>query len=314
MPALPFEQKRRETTAKLAALMLANAFIFQEQLSALRASVRPIRSVLGDRDFVGRTIGHWEMIINEINYVPIFKVARDILRSLPASSDVDNAIRHLAGRALEIVSKKAALRHDLMGRIYHLLLLEAKYLGTYYTSVPAATLLLKLALDIDRWPKVNWSDSDELRSFQIGDLACGTGTLLMAASQALTDNFIKWELSKGRAVDASTLRDLHKLIIEEMLHGYDVLPSAVHLTASTLALLAPETCFEKMRLYSLPLGKAKAGQVYLGSIDYISANTIQTQLDLMIQGDGDGARTSDERAPRKIPLPRGLQIRFKESL
>jgi hypothetical protein len=302
MPALPFEQKRRETTAKLAALMLANAFIFQEQLSALRTSVRPIRSVLGDRDFVGRTIGHWEMIINEINYVPIFKVARDILRSLPASSDADNAIRHLAGRALEIVSKKAALRHDLMGRIYHLLLLEAKYLGTYYTSVPAATLLLKLALDIDRWPKVNWSDSDELRSFQIGDLACGTGTLLMAASQALTDNFIKWELSKGGSVDASTLRDLHKLIIEEMLHGYDVLPSAVHLTASTLALLAPETCFEKMRLYSLPLGKAKAGQVYLGSIDYISANTIQTQLDLMIQGDGDVARTSDE-SESVAPLP-----------
>jgi len=100
-----------------------------------------------------------------------------------------------------------------MGRIYHLLLLEAKYLGTYYTSVPAATLLLKLALDIDRWPKVNWSDSDELRSFQIGDLACGTGTLLMAASQALTDNFIKWELSKGGSVDASTLRDLQRFDI-----------------------------------------------------------------------------------------------------
>ena len=302
MSTLPFEQRRRETTAKLAALMLANAFIFQEQLSALRSSVRPIRSVLADRDFVGRTIEHWEMIIKDINYVPIFKVARDILRSLPASAGVDNSVRHLAGCALEIVSKKAALRHDLMGRIYHLLLLEAKYLGTYYTSVPAATLLLKLALDIDRWPNMNWSDRDELTKFQIGDLACGTGTLLMAASQALTDNFIKWDLSRGQSVDDSILRDLHKLIIEEMLHGYDVLPSAVHLTASTLALLAPDTCFERMSLYSLPLGKAKAGQVYLGSIDYISANTIETQLDLMIHGDDGGARASDE-SESVAPLP-----------
>jgi len=302
MPALPFEQKRRETTAKLAALMLANAFIFQEQLSSLDERVRPIRSVLADRDFIGNTATHWQLIITQINYVPIFKVAREILLSLPATSDTDSSVRHLAQRALEIVSKKAALRHDLMGRIYHLLLLEAKYLGTYYTSVPAATLLLKLALDIDRWPDMVWSDTDALKGFQIGDLACGTGTLLMAASQALTDNFIKYEMSSGRNVGESSLRDLHKLIIEEMLHGYDVLPSAVHLTASTLALLAPETCFQKMRLYSLPLCKVRTGQVYLGSIDYISTDTIQTQLDLMISGDRGAARAGDE-TESVAPLP-----------
>ena len=125
--------------------MLANAFIFQEQLSSLHAKVRPIRSIMADRDFIGTAAAHWQMIITEINYVPIFKVARQILLSLPATGDTDSSVRHLAQRALEIVSKKAALRHDLMGRIYHLLLLEAKYLGTYYTSVPAATLLLKRA-------------------------------------------------------------------------------------------------------------------------------------------------------------------------
>jgi len=247
--------------------MLANAFIFQEQLSSLDAKVRTIHSVMAERDFIGTAAAHWEMIITELNYVPIFKVARQILLSLPATGDTDKSVRHLAQRALEIVRKKAALRHDLMGRIYHLLLLEAKFLGTYYTSVPAATLLLKLCLDIVRWPSINWSDPEALRQFNVGDLACGTGTLLMAASQALTDNFIKFTLGRGGTVDEAGLRDLHKLIVEEMLHGYDVLPSAVHLTASTLALLAPETCFEKMRLYSLPLCKVQNGQIYLGSID-----------------------------------------------
>jgi hypothetical protein len=57
-----------------------------------------------------------------------------------------------------------------MGRIYHLLLLEAKFLGTYYTSVPAATLLLKLALRPDQW-KIDWTDFDELRRLRIADLA-----------------------------------------------------------------------------------------------------------------------------------------------
>jgi hypothetical protein len=293
MPSLPFEHKRRETTAKLAALMLANAFIFQEQLSALEEDVHPIRQVLAERDFVGRTADHWRMIIETINYVPIFKVARDILLSLPSNPETESSVRNLAGRALEIVSKKAALRHDLMGRIYHLLLHEAKYLGTYYTSVPAATLLLRLCLDIERWPDTKWSDPEALAGFKIADLACGTGTLLMAASQAITDNYIKFRISKDERVDDSALRELHKLIVEEMLHGYDVLPSAVHLTASTLAMLAPETCFRKMRLYSLPMGRSQSGQIYLGSIDYIDANTVRTQLDLMSPGIG-AERVGDE--------------------
>ncbi|MGY3695052.1 hypothetical protein ACVIGA_005132 [Bradyrhizobium sp. USDA 3240] len=288
MSKLPFEQRRRDTTARLAALMLANAFIFQEQLSGLEEKVRPIRSLLTKKDFIETTATHWQMIIDEINYVPIFKVARDILLSLPSQRETDSSIRHLAQKALEIVSKKAALRHDLMGRIYHLLLLEAKYLGTYYTSVPSATLLLKLTLDLDRWPEVDWSANNTLSNFKIADLACGTGTLLMAASQALTDNSIKFRASRSEAIDEASLTDLHKLIIEEMLYGYDVLPSAVHLTASTLALLAPETSFHKMHLYSLPMGRMKSGQTHLGSIDYVSSDTIQTQLDLMSPGIGGG--------------------------
>ena len=300
MPPLPFEQRRRETTAKLAALMLANAFIFQEQLSGIEAKVKPIGEVLASRDFKGKTAKHWQMIVDEINYVPIFKVARDILLSTPANADA--AVRQLAHRSLEIVSKKAALRHDLMGRIYHLLLLEAKYLGTYYTSVPAATLLLKLSLGINRWPEIDWSDSSTLENFRIADLSCGTGTLLMAASQAITDNFIKFSISNDEQVDDLSLRELHKLIIEEMLYGYDVLPSAVHLTASTLALLAPETCFQKMHLYSLPMGRMQSGQIYLGSIDYISANTIRTQLDLMSPGIG-AEQVGAEEYQSVAPLP-----------
>src|SRR6516162_9907609 len=204
MAAVPFEQRRRETTAKLAALMLANAFIFQEQLSSLDAKVRTIHSVMAERDFIGTAAAHWEMIITELNYVPIFKVARQILLSLPATGDTDKSVRHLAQRALEIVRKKAALRHDLMGRIYHLLLLEAKYLGTYYTSIPAATLLLKLALDVDRWES-DWSDPEQIASFRIIDLACGTGTLLMAANQAISDNFVKATLADKKKVTEKLL-------------------------------------------------------------------------------------------------------------
>jgi hypothetical protein len=42
--------------------------------------------------------------------------------------------------------------------------------------------------------------------------------------------------------------------LEEGIYGLDVLQSAVHLTASTLALPIPEVMARGMRLYTMPLG------------------------------------------------------------
>jgi hypothetical protein len=158
MPPIPIEARRRHTAANLSALTLANAFIFQEELAQGNSRVEPIRRLLANRDFHGATADHWQFICDTINYVPIFHLAREVLLAIPSNADNLAALRALAQQALEIVSERAALRHDLMGRVYHYLLLEAKYLGTFYTSVPAATLLLKLALGPERW-NVDWSDT-----------------------------------------------------------------------------------------------------------------------------------------------------------
>ena len=183
------QARRRETAAKISALTLANAFIFQEQLSQANHQVRTIRSILDERDVLGATEQHWDFICSTINYVPIFRLARQILLNLPSGSASGDAVRRLAHQALAISSRRAALRHDLMGRIYHWLLHDAKFLGTYYTSVSAATLLLKLVFSPQRWPAMDWSDLGRLQEFRVGDLACGTGTLLMAACQVACCRF-----------------------------------------------------------------------------------------------------------------------------
>ena len=168
--------------------------------------------------------------------------------------------------------------------------------------MPSATLLLKLALATDRWA-VAWEDVDALKDFKVADLACGTGTLLMAASQALTDNFIRCSAQAGRPVNDEALRELHRALMENLIHGYDVLPSAVHLTASTLALLAPEIAFRSMRLYSLPLGKV-GRNLHLGSIDFLGADSLQTQFDLMGKAsDEGGSVTGKGLVASKAPLP-----------
>jgi hypothetical protein len=49
-------------------------------------------------------------------------------------------------------------------------------------------------------------------------------------------------------------KQLLKDLLEEGIYGLDVLQSAVHLTASTLALPIPEVMARGMRLYTMPLG------------------------------------------------------------
>jgi hypothetical protein len=79
----------------------------------------------------------------------------------------------------------------------------------------------------------------------------------MASAQALSDEFIGKSADADREIDATALRSLHATLMENVLHGYDVLPSAVHLTASTLAMLAPEVAFRTMNLYVMPLGMTR---------------------------------------------------------
>jgi hypothetical protein len=110
--------------------------------------------------------------------------------------------------------------------------------------------------------------------FRIADLACGTGTLLMAAADTLTDNYV------GAAVKAEQppkFIDIHKVLVEKIIHGYDVLPSAAHLTASTLALRAPEISFEGMNLWSLMMGGPLNS---LGSIDFLWEKRVPVMRDM----------------------------------
>ena len=269
--------ERRETAAKVSALVLANAFIFQEQLAGTDGRIKPLRKLDSEKDLVGAVGKHWKWIWQNINYVPIFQLGERVLEELPISPNTALAVRALLDEAKAICSKQSALRHDLMGRIYHWLLHHAKYLGTYYTSVSSATLLLKLAMAA-KW-KQDFGDPADLASFKVADLACGTGTLLMAAAQALSDTYIRVRAETGRTLNAVDLQTLHRALMENVLHGYDVLPSAVHLTASTLAMLAPEVAFVRMNLYVMPMGLDQ-GKPRLGSLDFLAGNEIKTQMAL----------------------------------
>jgi hypothetical protein len=186
------------------------------------------------------------------------------LKEKPLTED---ALKILIGEAQKIASSRALLRHDLMGRIYHRLLLAdvAKYYATYYTSVPAAWLLARLSLKTDNpaWD-VDWSDVESVSGFRIGDLACGSGTLLSASYRTILDEHIVVSASKGLNPNPNKM---HKILLENVLWGFDVLLYATHLAITGLSLHNPSSVFEKSNMYVLPLtGK---GELRLGSVDFL---------------------------------------------
>lgn len=260
-----------ESASRIAGLVLVNAMIFQEVLASLDDRVRPLAKVLREDNPVQAFSDHWQYIVEEIDYYSIFHLAHEVATDLASDADVSRVFQDLAKTAQRIVTNRAALRHDLMGRIYHRLLVEAKYLGTYYTGIPAASLLLALALRPDAWD-VDWSDPAAVAELSVADLACGTGTLLMAAADAATDNHVAASAANDTLPRVS---ELQKCLVEKVLRGYDVLSSAVHLTASTLALRAPEVPFDGMNLWTLPLG---GEDNRLGSLEFLARGSVQARL------------------------------------
>ena len=198
----------------------------------------------------------------------------DVLRDGPA--DVRTPVIAPLVKAVDETRKVEG--HDLSGRLFHTLLTDAKFTGAYYTSVPAATLLTRLVFQ--DWPAgVDWRDHEFPASLNVADLACGTGTLLMAVAAEVE----RLHTDAGGKRAAA----LHKAMVEQALHGYDVQLSAVHFAATSLAMLNPHIQFDRMNLYVMPLG-AESERVSLGSLDFLGTNKAWVQHALSPEETGVG--------------------------
>jgi hypothetical protein len=278
-----------------ASLTLINAMIFQQVLAAGDVHVPALARTIEDENPSEALVRAWKLILTRIDYLPIFTLAAEILEELRGTPGLEDALRALAEKALRITSRRTALRHDLMGRIYHRLLADAKYFGAFYTTVPAATLLLKLTLD--NWDGIDWAKIEDIEQLRIADLACGTGTLLKSVLQAVTDNHVRARAARSESPD---LQSVHRVLVERCLFGLDVIPYAIHLAASALAMHSPDVHFKQMNLYTLPLhGKPPK----LGSLEFLTGREKLVQADLFGSPTAPGRRADEGGAHEKIKLP-----------
>ena len=241
-------------TRRMAMTVLLNALIFHEALAQTDFEVwtgsrqRPVQSIdvfcglmLKRREL----LDEWRAILHH-NYLPIFSTARRLLApSLMPIVTVSDVLQPLCFTAQSLVRSGVTRSHDLMGTVVQRLIADRKFLAANYTQPEAASLLAGLALPVGDPPRGDWGDGETLAGVQIGDFACGTGTLLSAAYQRLS---LLHELHGGDA------KVLHGPMMAHGLYGLDVLNIAVHLTAAMLASSHPDTPFDGECLLVMPYG------------------------------------------------------------
>ena len=257
-------QADSDQTRRMAATILANAFVFQENLAGgpdELASVNSLEQLRGSNSGLTKSavLAEWRKIL-QVNYWPIFDIARRILEVIP-TAESQLLIEGLAGTTDKLLQARLMRSHDLTGAVFQRLIADRKFLAAYYTTPGAAALLVGLAITLDTPLKSrSWSSAADVKKLRIADFACGTGTLLSTAYQRINQLH---ELAGGDA------KVLHPDMMATALVGCDVLPAATHLTASMLAGAHPSVKYKQSSILTVAYGKQPNGEVALGSLDLL---------------------------------------------
>ncbi len=257
------KQEAGSQTYAMMATIIINAFVFQDTLAGASDELIDVPNLaqtgaVAMKPTKGEVIAAWEKIL-EINYWPIFGVAKELVEDMPAS--LWGNVRDVSlATADDLLSKNLGKNPDLIGTIFQRLISDRRFLATFYTAPSSATLMARLLIGEKAPNGADWSDVDQVSKVRIADFACGTGSLLCAVYAD-----VRMRLDHA-GIDSS---EMHKAMIENGLVGSDVLPSATYITASQLSSAHPTVQYSGTNILTLPFGGVGKNEIALGAIDLL---------------------------------------------
>ena len=272
-------------TRRMACAIIANALVFHERIAGMHDGIKPLTLVCGDgvTNPQSEVLAAWDDIL-KINYWAIFAIAKDVLEQLDAG-DAATLLRRLRDTAQSVNATGVDNAHDLTGRIFQRLIADRKYLATFYTLPASAALLARLA--VAKMQDIDWSDAEAIGKLRIG-------ALLSAVYEQIA---ARHERAGG---DAAAL---HKVMMEQVLYGCDVMPSAVHITGSTLSGVEPSVLFNSSHLYTMPYGRMKDGTVMIGSLELLQSSNVLTLFNTSDPAMRTGSAGEETAAQIRAEIP-----------
>jgi len=254
------KQQDCEQTSRMAMAIVANAMMFHTAIAGYK-NIKTIDELCNELGHLPKSglLSHWHYIYTNINYWPIFYIARQLMLPI-RNGTAYRILARLARVASDLAELGATSQLDLSGRMFQRLIADRKFLATYYTLPSSAALLAELA--VSRLC-IDWSDAQAITALRIGDFACGTGALLNAAYGAM--------MARHRYAGGDD-RSIHPEMMERVLVGSDIMPSAVHLTATILSSRHPSVTFGDTSIGILRYGMPEEGsghRLSLGALDFV---------------------------------------------
>ena len=279
-------QDSSDQTFRMAATIVINALVFQETIAGGEGALADVNSTYTLQDKPGGptkldVLTEWQKIL-EVDYWPIFGIARQIVSAIPSAiwQQVFAQAFHTADALLSLNLGK---NPDLVGTIFQRLITDRRFLATFYTAPSSAALMSGLAVGGSAPGGVSWGNVDHVVSLKIADFACGTGSLLCSAYAEVRKRL------ENAGIDSTAL---HRRMIENVLVGCDVLPSATHITASQLTSAQPQIRYERTKILTLPFGHMADGSIGLGAFDLLETQSALSTI--ATSSTGIGASTEEQ--------------------
>ena len=249
------EQDYCEQTARMACLIITNAFVFQHAVAGKprMESVRPPAYYKVNGIKLTAVVQDWAAIL-KVNYQPIFKDARRMLCEafIYDEAMANNVLEQLCDAACTLVESHLPQIHELAGEVFQSLLIDRKYVKANYTLPTSATLLSALVC-----PNL----PDDGRLPKVADFACGTGALLNGVYKRIQ------RLYEERTGENSIA--IHREMLENNLAGADIYSHCTHLTFAAMASAHPEVTLGATRVITAPHGETEEGVYKTGSLELL---------------------------------------------
>ena len=279
--AKDLHQAAGEQTERMAAAICVSAFVFHAAIEG-QEHIPPVP--LAGSINKATLLNTWNEIL-AVNYWPIFSIARDVVTELPVRA-VPPVMNRIAESISDLALLGATTYHDLTGRMFQTLITDRKFLATFYTLPESACLLAELA--VERLA-VDWSDRAAIEDLRIADFACGTGALLSAAQRAVYRRYRRAGGNDG---------ELHRVLMERVLTGLDIMPAATHLTCSMLSSAHPSLAYGKSRIHTMPYG-IDGGGTHIGALDLLESDY---SYSLFATGESMGGTESDSWREHSVTI------------